>query len=148
MKLTDEAKAIIEAKADDIFKPNKEDLATLTMMGNRGKEEALRLGQHCRTYSEGAEFAMTSPELLAAQGLYTAQEKQDDVDKRADELIDIIDDKQLEIISKRAELATLTQQLADYREALEFIADIHNARFNPRKAARAVLDKYPQTTKG
>jgi hypothetical protein len=91
------------------------------------------------------QFALTSPELLAAQGLYTAQEKQDDVDKRADELIDIIDDKQLEIISKRAELATLSQQVADYREALRYIGEcLSEDNLEGSKTARAVLDKYPQ----
>jgi hypothetical protein len=52
------------------------------------------------------------------------------------------------------ELATLTQQVADYKEALRYIGEVCSfgppsaAKSECYKTARAALDKYPQTTKG
>jgi hypothetical protein len=60
-----------------------------------------------------------------------------------------LDEKRARRKAKKTELATLTQQVADYREALTYIAEVCSfgppsaAKSECYKAARAVLDKYP-----
>jgi hypothetical protein len=141
MKLTDEAKAIILAETGD-------------------------------TVAEywGAHWALTNNELLAAQGLIYKNGKENIKSSghvrfthNARIVLDELEEKRVEVATLKQALsivkglleaeemhnATLTQQVADYREALTYIAEVCSfgppsaAKSECYKAARAVLDKYP-----
>jgi Ni,Fe-hydrogenase I large subunit len=130
MKLTDEAKAIIEAHRLDYL--NMKQWAVLAWF----------------------EWGLNNPELLAAQGLAPSEMSRTEKEFAAVMAVwQEIDDYWREEVKKNwelnQELATLTEQVADYREALEKIAKQNNP-YNTwdyeakegRYIARAVLDKY------